>query len=289
MVEKTTKAAFDSRIVVLPISCITPQRELTAKMKKTACYKQICTSLENVGLIEPLVVFEQPQGVFLLLDGNTRFAIMKANGALDVACILARDDESYTYNRRVSHIPPILQHYMLLRVLENGVTEERIAAALNINVRTVCQKRDMLKGICPEVVRLLEARRLGARSFSALRKMKPLRQIETAEYMIANNNFTLPFIMAILSMTKPEMLMLAPSIDSSEEVSHALLEREHEGLVRDLRAVEMSFGIDMLTLAVSVKYLERLLNNVKVKRYLEGTSPELFVILVGLTARSADG
>jgi ParB-like chromosome segregation protein Spo0J len=163
MPERTIKAAFASHILTLPISCIKPQREPTAKMKKTACYQQICSSLENVGLIEPLVVFEQPQGIFLLLDGNTRLAILKAKGTQEVACILARDDESYTYNRRVSHIPPILQHYMLRRVLQNGVTEERIAAALNIDVRSVRQKRDMLKGICPEAARLLETRRLGAR------------------------------------------------------------------------------------------------------------------------------
>jgi ParB-like chromosome segregation protein Spo0J len=233
-------------------------------------------------LIEPLVVFEQSDGKFLLIDGNTRLAILKSRGKTEVACILATDDEAYTYNRRVSYVPPIAQHLMLLRVLENGVSEERVAAALNVDIGTIRQKKDLLKGICPEVVKLLEGRRLSIKVFSALRKMKPLRQIESAEHMIASNRFTMPFINAILSITKPEMLNSSgprgsPRVQSG--VAQALLEREHEGLVRDLKGVEKSFGVDMLTLAVALKYLERIMRNAKIKKYLERTYPEIFVVL----------
>ena len=94
------------------------------------------SSLEHVGLIEPLVVFEQTDGSFILVDGNTRFSILKSRGITEVACIVAKDDEAYTYNRRVSHVPPISQHFMLLRVLENGVSEDRVAAALNVDIQS---------------------------------------------------------------------------------------------------------------------------------------------------------
>jgi ParB-like chromosome segregation protein Spo0J len=290
MTETTVKSAFGSYIVTLPVSSITAQRESTAAMQKGACYRQIAASLEHIGLIEPLVVFEQSDGKFVLVDGNTRFAILKSRGVVEVACILARDDEAYTYNRRVSHVPPIAQHFMLLRVLANGVSEERVAAALNVDIRSVRRKRDMLKGICPEVVNLLEGRRLTARAFSALRKMKPLRQIESAEHMIASNNFTVPFVRAILSITKPEMLRDGDSNGAGREgVSHTVLQREHEGLIRDLKAVENSFGVDMLTLAVSFKYLERIMRSAKVKKYLERTCPEIFALLVGLLKEERAG
>jgi hypothetical protein len=281
MVDGFGKSAFGSQILTLPLSSIVAQREPTLAMKRTACYKQIATSLEHIGLIEPLVVYEQSQGTFLLVDGNTRFEILKSRGAKEVACILARDDESYTYNKRVSAVPPILQHYMLLRVLENGVTEVRVAAALNVDIKSVYQKRDMLKGICPEVTRLLEPHRLGIRAFAAIRRMKPLRQIEAAEHMIASNNFTLPFLRAILLVTKPEMLNKRDS--KGRLVSaNAPLEREHEGLVRSLKAVESSFGSDMLCLAVSLKYLERIAKNPRIKKYLEATCPETAVVIWGL-------
>jgi hypothetical protein len=115
--------------------------------------------------------------------------------------------------------------------------------------------------------------------------MKPLRQIESAEHMIASNKFTMPFIHAILQITKPEMLVGSDpkgKTRTKDGSAQSLLEREHEGLVRDLRGVENSFGIDMLTLAVSLKYLERIMKNTKIKKYLERTCPETFVVLVEL-------
>jgi RepB plasmid partitioning protein len=149
----------------------------------------------------------------------------------------------------------------------------------------------MLKGICPEVVSLLQGRRISIRVFSALRKMKPVRQIESAEHMIASNKFTMPFIKAILSITKPEMLSGDPKATprAHDVATHSLLESEHEGLVRDLKAVEKSFGVDMLTLAVTFKYLERIMGNLKVKRYLEQSFPETFVVLIGLLQETRAG
>src|ERR1700734_1853205 len=152
MTKKNTKTAFGRYIVTLPMSCITAQREPAAATKSMACYKRIASSIEHIGLIEPLVVFEQTDGSFLLVDGNTRFSILKSKGVTEVACIVAKDDEAYTYNRRVSHVPPISQHFMLLRVLDNGVSEDRVAAALNVDIRAIRRKRDLLIGICPEVV-----------------------------------------------------------------------------------------------------------------------------------------
>jgi RepB plasmid partitioning protein/ParB-like nuclease domain len=292
MTSNSTKAAFGQYIVTLPTTSINAQRECSKAMQMTSCYKQIASSLEHVGLIEPLVVFEQSDGKFLLLDGNTRFAILKERGTTEIPCILASDDEAYTYNRRVSYVPPIAQHFMLLKVLENGVSEERIATALNVDLRTIREKKDLLKGICPEVIKLLGPRRLSVKAFSTLRKMKPLRQIESAEHMIASNRFSIAFIKAILQITRPEMLVSPPgkaAMNPQDSGDRSLLEREHEGLVRDLKGVEKSLGVEMLTLAVSLKYLERIMKNVKVKRYLERAFPETFVVLVGLLQETQAG
>jgi len=66
---------------------------------------------------------------------------------------------------------------------------------------------------------------------------------------------------------------------SARGTANALLEREHEGLVRGLKAVESSFGSDMLCLAVSLKYLERIAKNPKIKKYMEVTHPETAVVI----------
>ena len=48
-----------------------------------------------------------------------------------------------------------------------------------------------------------------------------------------------------------------------------MLKEENEFLLRDLKSVEESYGTDVLTLTVSMGYLERLLSNSKIERYLE--------------------
>jgi hypothetical protein len=53
MVDRFGKPAFGSQLLTLTLSSIVPQREPTLAMKRTDCYKQIATSLEHVGLIEP--------------------------------------------------------------------------------------------------------------------------------------------------------------------------------------------------------------------------------------------
>ena len=292
MTHKAVNRAFGRYIVNLPMSSITAQREPPGPTKSMACYKRIASSLEHIGLIEPLVVFEQTKGSFLLVDGNTRFSILKSKGTIEVPCIVAMDDEAYTYNRRVSHVPPISQHFMLLRVLENGVSEDRIAAALNVDIRTIRRKRDLLKGICPEVVSLLEKHRLSDQAFSVLRKMKPLRQIESAELMIASNNFSLRFLSAILSTTRPELLIDRESkgyARTHDGAKTSALETEQTSLIRDLKAIENSYGLDMLTLAVSLKYVERMMANDNVRSYVQRACPETLSLLLELLQESCQG
>jgi len=48
-----------------------------------------------------------------------------------------------------------------------------------------------------------------------------------------------------------------------------MLKEENDFLLRDLKSVEESYGTDVLTLTVSMGYLERLLGNPKIEKYLE--------------------
>jgi RepB plasmid partitioning protein len=193
-------------------------------------------------------------------------------GVKEAKCLLSTDDEAYTYNRHVNHIPPIAQHFMLLEALKTGLTEERIAVALNISLEAIRTKRDMLNGICPEAVQILINKQVSPKVFSILRKMKPVRQIEAAEHMVAGGTYTVPFAQALLAVTKPEMLechsVSSKSLEATSTAARSMLEGENESLLRDLKAVEESYGTDVLTLTVACGYLDRLLKNPKIERYL---------------------
>src|SRR5262249_45427736 len=187
------RPAFKPVEIMLPIASLISQREIAQGFRRSATYRQIAASLEHVGLIEPVVVFPKGQDHYLLLDGHVRIEILKGREVAEVRAIVATEDEAYTYNKRVNHAPAIAQHFMILKTLEHGVSEERIAKALDLNVGEIRQRRDMLDGICPEAVEILKTKTITGNAFAVLRKMKPMRQIEAAEHMVANSTYSVKF------------------------------------------------------------------------------------------------
>src|SRR4051794_40236059 len=123
---ESLKMAFQLKVFTLPLSSIVPRRTLTEQIIKSTVFRQIRASIKEVGVIEPLVVFPQDGKGFLLLDGHLRLEALKQLEISEARVILAADDEGYTYNKRVNHIPPVAQHLMLLQALKNGVPEQRI-------------------------------------------------------------------------------------------------------------------------------------------------------------------
>jgi hypothetical protein len=274
------KAAFNEHVVVLPVDAIVPQKEIPAELRKSASYRRISSSLEHVGLIEPLVVYPRGPRDYLLLDGHVRLEILKQRGSTEVRAIFAMDDEAYTYNKRVNQAPPVAEHFMILKALSNGVREERIAEVLNVDVTAIRQRRHMLDGICPEAVEILRNSDVTAGAFAALKKMKPVRQIEAAEHMHATGTYSVRFAQALLEVTRPEFLVETPSkrkpqIEATSLAAQEMLEQETDLLLREVKAVEQSYGTDMLTLSITCAYVERLLSNVRVEKHLDKHHPDI--------------
>lgn len=283
----SVKHAFDSEVIVLEIARLTPLKEMDAAVRRDKKYRQIAASIEHVGVIEPIVVFAAGRGKYLVLDGCKRLDILKARGETEVACLLATDDESYTYNKRVNYLSPIGEHHMILRNLENGVTEEEIAAALDVNVATIRAKRNLLDGICSEAAEILKDKRVGQDAFSVLRKMKAVRQAEAAGLMVAANNYSRLFARALLTGTRAELLAAPERVRPPKGMAatqKAMLEQETDALLREYKAVDESYGTDVLLLSVSCGYLERLLGNARVQRYLSKRYPDILQQLQKLVA-----
>jgi hypothetical protein len=91
--------------------------------------------------------------------------------------------------------------------------------------------------------------------FLILRKMKPVRQIEAAEHMVAGGTYTVPFAKALLAVTKAEMLEChaasSKKLEATSTAARSMLEGENDLLLRDLRTVEESYGTDVLTLTLA--------------------------------------
>jgi hypothetical protein len=274
----SAKLGFELKTVLLSIASIVVRTTPTPELRKSRKYKQISASIAHLGLVEPLVVSPGKDGTFLLLDGALRLDILKQRNELDVRCILATDDEGYTYNKRVNQLSNIGEHYMILKALSNGVSEQDISVCLSVDVETIRRKRSMLDGICKEVVELLTNRRVSVQTYCLLKKMKPIGQIQAAERMIHANSYSTKMAKALLTITKPELMVNPEKVSRSSPGSNAkleVLEQESEALLTDVRQLEESYATQALDLTIGLGYVERLLANPRVQKYLAKHHAEL--------------
>jgi ParB-like chromosome segregation protein Spo0J len=197
------KMAFERRVVRLALSDILPMKRVPESMKQTARYKRIVSSIGEVGIVEPLVVARRGKdpGPFMLVDGHLRHAALADLGNSAAPCLIA-DDEAFTYNKRVNRLATVQEHYMIVKAIERGVAEEKLARALNVDIKRIKTKRTLLDGVCPEVAEIVKDKSVDTEVFSLLRKMKPLRQIEAVELMSAMNNYTARYAHALLAATR---------------------------------------------------------------------------------------
>lgn len=271
------KIAFEQQVHQIPISKLLPTRALPKGVHESVKYRRIAASVAEVGLIEPISVARQRDGTFLILDGHVRLDALVALGATVASCVVASDDESFTYNKRVNRLATIQEHYMIVRALERGVSEEKLARALNVDVKVIRQRRHLLSGISQDVAELLKDKPVGHNAFQKLRKMKPIRQLEVAELMVSANNYTSSYAKALLATSKPADLHKPDDLKKSTGLSTeqmARLEREMAALNDDYKELEVSYGDDMLVLVVASGFLERLMSKPEIERFLEIRHPE---------------
>lgn len=289
---------FEQRTVVLPVDAVLPMKVMRPDVKLSAKYRQIVTSIESVGLVEPPVVTPDKANrrTYFLVDGHLRVEALKDLGHASVECLVSTDDETFTYNKRVNRLSAPQEHRMVARAIERGVSEERLAAALGINIASIQRRARLMDGIDDRASEMLKDTPCALTIFDILRKMSPLRQIEAAELMIGHNNFTRPFVMAMLAATSESQL--AKSKRKPRTVANPVtrdqvsrLERELASLQMQTKGFEETYGLDNLHLTVAKAYLAKLLANVRVVRWLAQNRPEYlteFQAIAELTSLPAE-
>ena len=266
--------------ITLALDRILPSRKTPEGLNTSRKFKQIMASMEAVGLIEPLSVgkADKATGQHILLDGHMRLLALRQLGYVDAPCLVATDDESYTYNNRINRISSIQELHMLRRAVERGVSPERLAKALNVDISQIHKKVSLLEGICPEAVEMLKDQHFSANLGSVLRKLKPTRQVECVELMLTANNMTVAYAEALLAATPPHLLVSEkrprklPGVTAEQMVK---MEREMGNIQGQLKLVEKSYGQDVLLLVLARGYLGKLIDNKAVFRFLSQRQPDV--------------
>lgn len=119
------KAAFKFDGVMVKLDKLLPGKKVRDDLRHTTAYKTIVASIGEIGIIEPPMVYPAGNGKYLLVDGQSRVEALKDLKIDEVFCLIAADDETYTYNRQRIHVAPIQANKMLLKAIEIGVSEER--------------------------------------------------------------------------------------------------------------------------------------------------------------------
>lgn len=274
------RTAFALDGVTLPLSAIHPIRQVKPTDHAFGKYKAVLSSIREVGVIEPLMVFPQrgAKGSYLLMDGHMRLKALQELGLAETFCLVASDDDPFTYNDKVNRLSLIQEHAMIVRAIEHGVTPDQISKALGVDIGKVKASLNLLDGIDPEAVEILKAKPITAAALRLFRKAKPMRQVDMAQLMVSGSNYTRAYADALIIGTPAEQLVSgskpkSPHGISDDEVTR--MEKEMEVLERDYRLHQDGFGENSLHLNAVQRYVKRLLENGKVKRFMTNRYPEL--------------
>jgi hypothetical protein len=275
------KAIFEREIRSLSLDVLLPTRDIKSGDRAFGKYKMIQASISQVGLIEPIAVFpcRGRKGYYVILDGHLRLKALRELGYKETDCLISTEDDPFTYNDKVNRLSAIQEHRMIIKAIEQGVHESDIAKTLAIDIDQIRRSINLVEGIDSHVVEKLKNKPITGTAVRLFKRVKALRQHEFADLMNTTGDYSLAYAQALLLATPPEMLLeptkpKAPKTMRSEDV--AQLEKEMETLERDFRVYQETYGENALSLSVVQRYVQRLLANATIKRFLSKNYPEIF-------------
>lgn len=266
------KQGFQEKLIELAVEELLTTKSISIYAIKCRKYGQVLSSIREVGLIEAPVVAPIKKGKgYLLLDGHLRIMALKELGVERVSCLISTDDETYTYNKYINRLSAIQEHRMIMKAIQSGVSEEKLARALNLDISTIRNKKCLLEGICPEAVDLLKDKSVPEPVFRVLKKMKAPRQINAAMLMNDQNKFTSSYAKALLDATPANQLVNKgkPKKETPAILARqARLEEESLALSREIGSLKEQYGTAMIDMTSMQAYLKSMLGNEAVAKYL---------------------
>lgn len=235
-------------------------------------YHSILPSIREVGILQPIIICPAKRiGYYKILDGHLRYYALRALKEKYACCIVSLDDERYTFEAQINHINPIQRAKMIEHAIKQGASAEKIAKALDVDVKRIIADMNVTQDIEPKAMELLKSAPVPAASLKMLRKAKPLRQLEIAESMLHSNNFSARHVQGMILSTPPELLreeVKAPKrFILSESVSNVATERAN--METRIKEVKPKYNNNVYELTTIISFLRRILENKMLSGYLK--------------------
>ena len=154
------------------------------------------------------------------------------------------------------------------------------------NYASIREEKSQLDGICLEAAETLKSRKFQVGTVRAIKHMKPIRQVEMVELMVAANNFSRSYAWALLMATPAEQLKEPEKkkmIGELTDDERRRMELELEDLRRGIKTVQENYGANVVRLVVANGYMTRLLENDRIVRYLARNHTDLLAQMQAVT------
>lgn len=164
-------------------------------------------------------------------------------------------------------IPRLLAHR-----LQGATREPQVFCPPGKPLSDKVENRELVRGICPDVLGVLRDSPVKTKIFGLLQKVLPARQLEIARLMVALDRVRLTYARVLVALT-PQALLVSPSVTRTQLAGidanrFAAMETELAALSQQFLSNAEQLGSWRLELVAARGYLNRLLDNARLVRYL---------------------
>lgn len=252
------------------IQMLVPLKEREIDLRKNRGYKKILSSINAIGLIEPLCVYKE-NGVYVILDGFLRYKALEQLGFKTVPCIIYATKEAYTFNRMINKMSAVQESRMLRESLKK-IDRRTIADVFGIKSIQYHMGNELLKQLDQKIISVVDKGGMSRRCAGELTYVQPPRQVEILAEMQKSGDYSISFARAMViktpvNMRNKDKKNKKPWKDNSDN---------KEALVEKLEYVQKRYDFytnlyrqyteDFLKLYI---YVRKLITNDKVRTYLD--------------------
>src|ERR1035438_9353962 len=109
-------ASFDAHLRVVDLTKLVSSRTVIAGLRTSRKYRAIASSMQELDMVG--AARHPPNSKrshHVPLAGRAPTIILRAQGTTTARCLVAKDDEAYTYNKRIDPLSTIQEHRMIMK------------------------------------------------------------------------------------------------------------------------------------------------------------------------------
>ncbi|HBT77775.1 MAG TPA: hypothetical protein DEB39_12815 [Planctomycetaceae bacterium] len=235
-------------------------------------------SLEQIGMLEPLIVHDEG-ATALIVDGNKRYFILLEAGIESAPCVLVDRPDIYTASYQVIAVSPAERAKMLKKVLET-VSENKVAAAIGVSSLKAGLDKNLIAKLSPAIILAYDQGLLSKAALQELKNVTPKRQAEILKELKHARNYGLDVIKSLILAT-PSSEQVAQKKKTPWQKS----EEKRDSITKELQELEkrsdlMShlFHTYVSDVTRQLTYIRGFLKDKKIEQYVMSKYPEMLKV-----------